>query len=75
MIGWRFLVKSFNEMKVDLEFWWFHHIRMALWRLFASDNEREELRQSLKRRRLENPCSMMNRTMHLRKELNEKRKN
>jgi hypothetical protein len=68
-------VKSFNEMKVDLEFWWFHHIRMPLWRLFASDNEREELRQSLKRRRLENPCSMMNRTMHLRKEFYEKRKN
>jgi hypothetical protein len=61
-------------MKVDLEFWWFHHIRMPLWRLFASDNERERLRQEIKKRRLENPCSMMNRTMHLRKEFDEKGK-
>ena len=64
-------MKSF---RVDLEFWWFHHIRMPLWRLFASDNEREELRQEIKKRRLENPCSMMNRTMHLRKEFDEKGK-
>jgi hypothetical protein len=48
---------------------------MPLWRLFASDNEREELRQEIKKRRLENPCSMMNRTMHLRKEFDEKGKN
>ena len=64
-------MKSF---RVDLEFWWFHHIRMPLWRLFASDNERERLRQEIKKRRLENPCSMMNRTMHLRKEFDEKGK-
>ena len=64
-------MKSF---RVDLEFWWFHHIRMPLWRLFASDDERERLRQEIKKRRLENPCSMMNRTMHLRKEFDEKGK-
>ena len=64
-----------QSFRVDLEFWWFNHIRMPIWRLFSSDDEREQLRKSLKRRGLENPCSMMKRTMNLREEFDEKRKN